>query len=86
LSARPKAGSLGPYVEPRPAFTVPAGPRPEAQAPLTVNPGALGEPRGCGASLNDTTKIVGMLVAAGALALPPGMALAAVFLLLGGLL
>ena len=36
--------------------------------------------------LNDTPKIVGMLVAAGALALAPGMALVAVFMLLGGLL
>jgi PiT family inorganic phosphate transporter len=36
--------------------------------------------------LNDTPKIVGMLVAAGALALVPGMALVAVFMLLGGLL
>ena len=36
--------------------------------------------------LNDTPKIVGILVAAGALALAPSMALVAVFMLLGGLL
>ena len=36
--------------------------------------------------LNDTPKITGILVAAGALALAPGMALVAVFMLLGGLL
>ena len=36
-------------VEPRPGVTVAARPRPEAQAPLTVNLGALGEPRGYGA-------------------------------------
>jgi inorganic phosphate transporter, PiT family len=36
--------------------------------------------------LNDTPKIVGMLVAGGALSLAPGMALVAVFMLLGGVL
>jgi PiT family inorganic phosphate transporter len=36
--------------------------------------------------LNDTPKIVGMLLAAGALALAPGVALVAMFVLLGGLL
>jgi hypothetical protein len=35
--------------ESHPSFTVAAGPRPEAQSPLTVNLGALGEPWGCGA-------------------------------------
>jgi len=36
--------------------------------------------------LNDTPKIVGMLVAAGALAVAPGMALVAMFMLVGGFL
>lgn len=46
---------------------------------------ATGELVSFARGLNDTPKIVGMLVAAGALALAPGMALVAMFMLLGGL-
>jgi PiT family inorganic phosphate transporter len=56
------------------------------QQALRIGLFATGELVSFASGLNDTPKIVGILVAAGALALAPGMALVAIFVLLGDLL